>query len=238
MCDSPVGLTFTGIATAATIWGAWVMLRERSEQLFLLTLPIVFALFASALHRYPFRGRLLLFAVPSIYLLISAGLAAVRRKTWIVAPGLGMLLIVLLLFHPLKDAGLNFLRPRGVEEIRPVVEYVQRHRAEGDILYCYYDAQEALKYYIFEGRLRPIPLIEGIEGRQNWKKYRQDLDQLRGDPRVWILFSHVYRDGGVDEERYFLDYLDSMGTRVDGFQATGSSAYLYDLSAKERPESR
>jgi hypothetical protein len=49
---------------------------------------------------------------------------------------------------------------------------------------------------------------------------------------VWVLFSHVYRDGGADEEQLFLNYLDGMGKREDGMQAMGASVHLYDLSAR------
>ncbi len=235
MCDNPVGLTFAGIATAAAIFGAREIFREHSEKLLLLTLPILLALLASALHRYPFRGRLLLFAVSFVLLLIGAGLGAIQTKTRSVLPGFGTLIVILLFFHPLEDAAETLRKPHFVEEIRPVIEYVQKHRTEGDILYCYYDAEPALKYYTFEGKIVSMPRIVGVESREDWAKYRRELDQLRGNPRVWILFSHVYRDGGVDEERLFLDYLDSMGTRLDSVQASGAAAYLYDLSGKQRP---
>jgi len=62
--------------------------------------------------------------------------------------------------------------------------------------------------------------------------YQEDLDKLRGQKRVWILFSHIWRTGGVDEEVLFLNYLDMIGSRLDSIQATGASAYLYDLSIR------
>jgi hypothetical protein len=44
-----------------------------------------------------------------------------------------------------------------------------------------------------------------------------------------VLFAHVYARGGVDEERFILHHLDTMGARRDRFQRTGASVYLYDL---------
>jgi hypothetical protein len=233
MCGNPLGLTFVGIATAAVVFGAMEIFRERPEKLMLLALPILLALAASALHRYPFRGRLLLFAVPCALLLLGAGLGAIWTKTRSVLPGFGSLLIVLMFLNPVEDAARSLVKPRLVEEIRPVLEYVQKHRTEGDILYCYDDAEPALKYYTSIGKISSMPRIVAVVSREDWTKYWADLDQLRGKPRVWVLFSHVYRDGGADEERLFLDYLDRMGARIDSVQAIGAAAYLYDLSTKQ-----
>ncbi len=50
--------------------------------LYLLVAPLLFTLAASALHQYPFHGRLLLFLVPMIHLPIAEG-AAARRAPWL-----------------------------------------------------------------------------------------------------------------------------------------------------------
>jgi hypothetical protein len=47
--------------------------------LFLLLSPLFFAIVASALGRYPFHGRLLIFLVPTIHLLVAEGAAALGR---------------------------------------------------------------------------------------------------------------------------------------------------------------
>ncbi len=227
--ESSVGLTFVGIASAAIVVGAREMFRENRKNLLVLLLPVFLALVASAFHRYPFQGRLLLFAVPPILLVVAAGLASIRLKARSVVPGLGGLLIGLLFFVPAVEALRNLIKPRGVEEIREVLKYIEQHRQPGDTLYCYYDGEPALKYYSWRGVISPIPTVIGIESRQNWKAYPPDLSRLRGKTRVWILFSHVYRESGADEERLFLDYLDKMGTRESATQAMGASAYLYDL---------
>ena len=53
--------------------------------LFLLISPLVLALAASALHQYPFHGRLVLYLVPTYLLLLAEGVAAVGRPTgWLV----------------------------------------------------------------------------------------------------------------------------------------------------------
>ena len=50
--------------------------------LYLLVAPCFITLAASALHQYPFHGRLLLFLVPMIHLPIAEGAAALGRRGW------------------------------------------------------------------------------------------------------------------------------------------------------------
>jgi hypothetical protein len=68
-----------------------------------------------------------------------------------------------------------------------------------------------------------------VGSRDFWRNYINDLDKLRGNKRVWVLFSHVCTWEGVDEEKYFLSYLNSIGTKMDAFKSVGASVYLYDL---------
>ena len=68
--------------------------------LYLLVAPVLFTLLASGLHQYPFHGRLLLFLVPLVHLLVAEGVVALSR------PGgvrLTVVLGMLLLYGPAFD---------------------------------------------------------------------------------------------------------------------------------------
>jgi hypothetical protein len=57
------------------------------------------------------------------------------------------------------------------------------------------------------------------------KEYINDLNQLRGRKRAWILFT-----GDTTMERFFLSTLNSMGERLDSFGQSGLAlTYLYGL---------
>ena len=66
--------------------------------------------------------------------------------------------------------------------------------------------------------------VLGVSSLGAWEIYIRDLDKLRGNKRVWVLFSHSWT-----EEQFFLSYLDSIGGRVDSFKKRGAAVYLYDL---------
>jgi hypothetical protein len=112
-----------------------------------------------------------------------------------------------------------------------------RLRLKGDILYIYYASAMSFQYYSERHLLEPMDEIAGRHSTEDWKLFRTDLEQLRGKGRVWILFSHVYPFSagihtsapGFDEERLFLDYLDSIGKKLDRARETGASVYLFDL---------
>ena len=61
---------------------------------------------------------------------------------------------------------------------------------------------------------------------QELQRYKADLDKLRGNKRVWFLFSHANIGA---ENRAIKEYLDRIGKHVDTFVTHGSFVYLYDL---------
>ena len=192
-------------------------------------LPIFFTLIASGIHKYPFKGRLLLFIVPSIIIIIAEGVEQIVAKTQHNAPFIGIAFICLLLLNPTLSAGKYLVKPRTNEEIKPVLYYVSKHEQSDDVVYIYYNAAFAYKYYskIFN-IIKKQPII-GMSPKQKWENYVTDLQRLRGNRRVWVLFSHVNRWKGVDEEKLFLYYLNSMGKKLDSFKSAGASVYLFDF---------
>ena len=59
------------------------------------------------------------------------------------------------------------------------------------------------------------------------QRYKQDLDKLRGNPRVWLLFSHVTRDS---EYQPIKAYLRTIDIQLDEFKTQGAFIYLYNLA--------
>jgi uncharacterized membrane protein len=227
----------TGLAAVAFVIGAGTLFSQHRARFLLLLAPMAFTLLAAAFHRYPFRGRLLLFLVPSLILLVVAGLATIRTKTRQSFPLLSVLLIGFLFFHPALHAAVYLVHPRTKEEIKPVIEYVRNHRLPGDDLFVYFHSAFPFRYYSERHLIEPLDEIVGKYPTDDWQHFRGDLDQLRGKRRVWVVLSHVYpfyfgQSAGFDGERLVLDYLEGMGTRLDSVRAAGASAYLFDFQGR------
>ncbi len=224
----PIGLSST-VAALPFIVGCASVFHQRKEKFAILILPIFFTLLASGFDRYPFNGRLLLFIGPSVLIVIAEGLNQIRDKT-LHAPIIWITVVALLFVPRVIDATYYLKEPRTKEEIRPAISYLKEHRRDKDVIYLYCMAYYSFKYYQNKYGFTDNDYIVGIWSRDNWRKYIADLDKLRGHPRVWLVFSHVYRGNGVDEEKLYLYHLDSIGKKLDSFNTVGAAVYLYDLT--------
>lgn len=237
----PLGFpdVFLGLAIFAFIVGCISLFYTRKSVLLILLSPIIVTFFAAYLRKYPFDGRLVLFLTPFFTLLIGEGVAVIRRKTRSKPYAkVGILVLVLLLVPPLVTAGYLTVIPYLKQEIRPVISYVKTHQQPGDNIYVYQRAEYQFKYYANKFGYKEGDYILGIDdldkkdgqgiSEEEWQRYTNDLDKLRGNKRVWIIFSHV-RSWAKESER-ITAYLDTFGKQIDVFKRKGSFVYLYDLS--------
>jgi hypothetical protein len=260
--DYPVGIHLTGIAALAFVFGCSSLFKKHRVKLFIVLSPILFTAIASGLHRYPFKGQLLLFAVPAIILMVAEGTIATIEVT---QPNklLSIAFVALLFFYPVYFAALNLNDPtqypafeyqRVREDIKPVLNYVEKNHRSQDTIYIYYAAQYAVKYYLdrynfadlkqgepvlassqnwFEPALPSYPpkLIVGKYSRDDWQIFIDELRQLQGKERVWLIFAHaVDRRSQLDEEDVFLGFANTLGVEIDRYQSVEAAAYLYDFN--------
>jgi Dolichyl-phosphate-mannose-protein mannosyltransferase len=258
------GVPLAGVGLLCAALGILAWWRREPVLVIFWISPMALVVAAAALRLYPVMPRTTLFLVPAIALSIGAGTEEIRARLR-GAGGAPYIGIVLLLFaQPGLSAARSLVRPRGHEELRPVLWQIAQQRRPGDVVYVYYGAQYAMRYYIetrslpFSGKLArevlapeaamesesawyrpalqsaPPEVLVGAEHRDDWATYGQELEALRGQKRVWIVFSHVHFTDGVNEERLILQDLDRMGRRLGAFERTGAACYLYDLSAAPR----
>jgi hypothetical protein len=110
--ETPLGPRLSIVPAVALFFAGCTSMWKRGEKssLGMLVAPGLFALLASCLHLYPFHGRLVLFLVPSLLLLIAEGTAwlgeTVGKGTlWAIV--LGMLFLV-----PTLGAFYHLVEPR------------------------------------------------------------------------------------------------------------------------------
>ena len=207
-----------------------MFLRDR-KALGLLTGPAALAVLASALHTYPLAGRLMLFFVPNILLLVGEGVSWIGEKipARFSTPAIAVLTFSLFA-QPAITTARAFLGPKYPEDIKPAISYILKNQQAGDSWYVYHFARYQFWYYRERLQLPVTNVRIGIDCASDWQCYQADLDQLRRTPRVWVLFSHIWVGDGVDEEQFFLHRLDGLGKRLDSYKSTGARAHLYDLS--------
>jgi hypothetical protein len=150
----PMGLALKGLGAFSFLCGALSMLKRNRDTLFILVFPALVTIVASALQRYPLRGRLVLFLAP--FWRSSSPRESYRYTEMGRAKRLsaGVLFVVLLFLQPLADAAVNTRYPeegrsqRGrSQEVRPILRYIRDHWRQGDLIYVYHSSSPAFRYY-------------------------------------------------------------------------------------------
>lgn len=226
----PLGHRVSQLVTLSAVIGVIALWRRGDRQVWWFAGTLVLVGLASSLGKYPVAMRLWLFFAPAMILLVAAGVDEVRRHTRQTFPILAPVLACLILALPALTAGHAALRPRGHEEIRPLLQHVRAHYREGDVLYLYRAAEVAALYYAKRGLVFPGEIVMGMNTVDRYQG-EADVEKLRGRSRIWVLFSHVLRrSNGLDDETLLIHLLDRVGVRLDAVRETGASLYLYDLS--------
>jgi hypothetical protein len=175
------------------------------------------SLAASALVNYPFKGRLILFLVPSTLLAIGEGLDEFIRllgsRRWIVQV-LSWPLIVFLLWGPALNTYGLVTQPRYApykEDIKPVLAFIQTHWRPGDFVVVYDQASPTYAYYAaFYGLNADATVLANV--RNHPRRYKIAIDALPRQQRIWFIFSNVLdTKSGPDVREYILDHVDKTG---------------------------
>lgn len=252
----PGNLENVHLAGYLVIIGTIALFRNRKRTLFLIILPILTALTVSFFKQYAFSGRLLLFLMPGLYLIIAESIVQIK-VTLSIYPKTALITVVIQLILLANIVDYPVYRRKRVQEIKPVLEYMEQTRQNKDTTYLYYWSEPAFRYYAarynfnFEDchMINPVPDNEyckevdyfrkkmglkpvTVAGTQlilgtseSFNQSKADLDKLKNHGRVWFLFSHI----NEHERTLFLNYLDTLGKRLDQKTECGAFTYLYEL---------
>jgi hypothetical protein len=177
-------------------------------------------LLASGLELYPMRTRVIFFTVPIFYIIIAEGADQIYKNLKNIHVIIGVLFIIILLYHPVR-AGVNMiLTPYHRQETRQLIDHLYEQRKQDEQLYVYYGAVPAFKYY---SRNREWTYIEGTLSRGNPEQYAAEIKENLVNGKVWVLFSHSYED----EEKLITNYMYSLGDLIEVKETAGASLYLY-----------
>ena len=106
----------------------------------------------------------------------------------------------------------------------------------GDTVYLYHSADTAYSYYRSRMRVPDAQVVMGSRSDEVDRALEKDVDRIARQPRVWLVFSHVWRTRDGDEMHQLLRLLDQRrGRRLESYSATGAAVYLYDLSDVSDP---
>ena len=251
---NPGSLDQVKLAGIVVILGCIRMLSNRKGILFLLTLPVLIALIVSSFEKYPFYSRFLLFLMPALYLIIAEGIVQFQIKLLVYSKTSIVTAIQIILFVSLIDFPLHHRQVS--QEIKPVLEHVQKNRQDQDIVYLYYWVEPAFRYYANFYHfnyddchiITPLPTSNQYTKEINYFRGKRGLKPVKVNETQCILgiaesFGASRRElnklhgrvwfifSHIREHRrnLFLKHLDTRGTRLDDNIQNGAFAYLYKL---------
>jgi len=226
--ETPLDFRISGVAALAFIVGCYIMSKEKRWRSSLLISPAAVTLLASGVHVYPFYGRLLLFLTPILLLFISEGATEIVEKTRLSSPAIGVVFIALLIIYPLRSGAYAMVRPFYRAEMKPIMKCISGEYHREDLIYVHFGASSAFKYYLDRYGLSNSDYSIGTDQIGKPEKYIAEIDSLRGNERVWFVFS-LHGPSNAREQAIFLDYLDKVGKRLKVCTSPGAASYLYDL---------
>ncbi|MDX9991248.1 MAG: glycosyltransferase family 39 protein [Anaerolineales bacterium] len=221
------------LALLLLLGGLVALWRLNSSLALVFALTLLAAFGAAALGKYPLGGRMLLFTAP-----ISLGLAGAAFEELSRSLGrfrkLAVLTVLILAVSLLSDSAVqgwqNFARPRMQENLHPALRLLRTKHRPDDVIYIYPWAEPAFRYYApFYGFESGQFSAGQADPPQSLAATEMDIKSLRGQARVWLLFSHVFEAGGVDEQEAILAAIDQqkLGKCRLESREPGSSVSLY-----------
>ncbi|MDJ0577372.1 MAG: glycosyltransferase family 39 protein [Xenococcaceae cyanobacterium MO_234.B1] len=225
------------VAIALFLLGCFSYFHKNTIILCTLLFPLLTTFAGAGLHLYPFRTRVVLFLAPFFIIAIAEGInwIATLKLHRVIAIFLACL-ITLTIAAPVVESSMTFVKPKQKEEIKEVLNYIRQREQPQDILYIYQRGIYQFLYYAEKYGYRPGDYILGVDdldiydgkklSEAEWQRYKKDLDNLRGNSRVWVLFSHLNRNS---EYKPIKTYLDTIGTELDRFETKGAFVHLYNL---------
>ena len=243
----PLGMPVTALGVGMFVLGCIVLARRRPVTLVALVAPVVVVFAASALGIYPVdatvaglnkiaagNGRVLLFLVPGLVLVVVAGVMALVESPIGWVHRAGILCAAVVVGAPAFYAVTEL--PYSPNDVAPLLHVLEARARPGDQLYVYYGGEQVFEWY--RGR---VPFADGqvVRGgchRLAWREYLREVDAFRGAGRLWVLVAHPATIHGLGEmSDVTIPYLDRVARRGGQWGAKDAFLVLYDMKDASPP---
>ena len=230
----PAVFLFVALVGVIALW------RRSRPAALLLVGPFVVTMAAAVAHQYPFRGRLIVWLVPSALIAAAAGAEWIRGRASAVHSGVGAAVGAALMLAFLASPVMAMWEmppPYDIEHWRALLSYLQSHRQTGDEVYVLPIQRIGMSFYGPSYGLQPQDWTTGVCEQSDTRAYVRDVDRYRGVRRLWVASGSTrpFRTARAS----VLGYLNTIGVKKDSLEfpsltMTSVSVELYDLSDPAR----
>jgi hypothetical protein len=236
---NPFAVEAESLAILLFLLGTAAIYRKHKYLIAMLFTPILAALGASALHKYPFDSRLILFIFPLTTIPIAAGLDFIWKGPFRAA---AIVAFCLLFISPVNRTIATFSQRPKYCELRDSMAFIAQHRQPGDVFYLDPSARYGFEYYQARFGLAGAAVFDGSREDGSLGAYANELSQFAGK-RVWVLVEDQSSGDPVSESEFvmqqpkIMDVLDSMGKQVWKAEPFNEYVACYDLADTARDRS-
>lgn len=224
----PEGLTFWPVYGLLFFQGCISFLSKDWLKFLFLSAPIFLTLIASMAGLYPIPTRLILFLAPPVFIIMVEGIEMLREKFRFKNSRFTIIVAVVLLTQIIFRSGIGLFKPPAPEDVKPLLKKIMRKKQEGDVIYVYYGAVPAFRYYAKRFGIDDKGYIIGKNHGENTESINRELEGLRGYKRVWVFVSHDIKD----DRKFYLSYLSKNYRELGYIITSGAAIFLYDLSGE------
>jgi hypothetical protein len=176
---------------------------------------------------YPFFGRVLLFSVPPVLIVVAAGIGGlielrVRPLAW-----LGGAAVAVLLATPLYVLVRNTISPPVIQDMRTLAEQMRPHAEASDLLLTLGYAEPTVEYYALRyGLPRPFAVLR-VRTRRQIETTQRVLGSIPPGRRFWFATVHHPHWPTRDEREALLPMFDRIADELLRFESYRGDAHLY-----------
>ena len=227
---NPVGIKLVVPAAMLFLAGYVVLYKRRKHYFFISIFTILFALIASGIKAFPFSERLILYTAPIFIIAVACGVDLLRGRLWPANKVIFVSIVFALMFHPVMSAASSLLRPAKYEEIKPALKMLEGEIQPSDVLYISRGTYKPFNFYKVNYKWPDdMKLVIAERGVNDAATFRSKVNKLKGNDRVWVMFT-----AHTGQERFkgrgtMLGCLDMLGDRLLSYEKEGIYLYLYDL---------
>jgi len=216
------GHSAAALVATSVIAGAVCLGRDHPRTLALVLSPIPVLAVAATLDLYPYRGRLGLFFL--LVLLVLLGGLADAPGRW---RSVGTIVVCLALVAPILRAADELVNPLRFPAAAPAAAFLLDNLEPDHAIYAHGPGRHPFLLYTSDSDIE-------LTGTTGWKPSAEctgdlPVDQLSG--RAWFFFAYTHSQQPADERAIILSQLDATGRQLLITTGHDSFAALYDLDA-------
>ncbi len=234
---NPFSAEGESLAVLLFLLGIAAIYRVRKPIVAMLLAPILAALGASAIHKYPFDSRLVLFVFPLTAIAVAVGLNVLWESRFRAA---GILALGLMMISPVNRTLATLATAPKNCEIRESMAFIAQHRKPGDVFYLSPSARYGFAFYQARFGLNEVPVVFGSPEDGSLDSYAAELSAYAGK-RVWVLVEDQSSGDPVGESEFVMqqpkvmDVMDSIGKCLWKAEPFNEYVACYDLTKRLHP---